>query len=108
MLSSKAIAANTRTGKVYAAVSKSGEVTIFNPRTNSASRVKVGAMPIALAVNSAANRIYVANFRGGSLSVIDGATDSVVGTIPAGERPYAVAVNPMTNKIYSQISLATR
>jgi YVTN family beta-propeller protein len=100
MLSIRAIAANPQTGKVYAADSRSGVVTIFNSRTNSVSHVRVGAMPIALAVNSAANRIYVANFRGASLSVIDGVGDSVVATLPVGERPYAVAVNPATNKIY--------
>src|SRR5262249_39143498 len=96
MLSPRAVAANPQTGKVYAVDSKSGVVAVFNTRTSSVSRVNVGTMPIALAVNSADNRIYVANFRGASLSVIDGDSDSVVATLPVGERPYAVAVNPAT------------
>ena len=66
--------------------------------------VQVGVYPIDIAVNSATNRIYVAN-RGhgvdpGSVMVIEGSTNSVIGTVTAGFGPCAIAVNSITNKIY--------
>ncbi len=55
-----------------------------------------------MAVNTTTNKIYVANFRNGTLSVINGTTGTVVKTIsfaPYGEPTYVV-VNETTNRIY--------
>ncbi len=53
-----------------------------------------------VAVNPGTNRIYVANFVSNNVSVIDGATNSVVATVSMGNGPESVAVNPGTNRIY--------
>ncbi|HLJ85226.1 MAG TPA: YncE family protein [Candidatus Angelobacter sp.] len=63
------------------------------------STVNVGAGPVALAVNSATNKIYVANNDSASVTVIDGATNSTVDVL-VDSHPIAVAVNETTNKIY--------
>ena len=59
---------------------------------------------VAAAVNLATNRVYVANSAGsnaGSVTVINGATDSFVNFAdPLANGPEAVAVNSLTNKIY--------
>ena len=47
------------------------------------------------------NRIYVANVHGDSVTVIDGATNTVMGTLRAGKNPYALAVDPSTGHIYT-------
>ena len=64
--------------------------------------IPVGLRPIAVAVNPATNRIYVLNqcCSPGSVSVIDGVTNSVVATAPVGGSPCQVAVNSQSNKIY--------
>lgn len=66
------------------------------------ARVQVGTNPIGVAVNATTNKIYVANSGSNDVSVIDGATNSVVATItdPNAVAPFAVAVNPTTNAIY--------
>ncbi|MBE0343801.1 YncE family protein, partial [Paenibacillus sp. 28ISP30-2] len=46
------------------------------------------------------NRIFVANFNSNDVSVIDGATNTVIATIPVGVNPAGVGVNPFTNRIY--------
>jgi YVTN family beta-propeller protein len=51
-----------------------------------------------VAVNPVTNRIYVANFDSGNVTVIDGATNVVTATLAAGGG--ALAINPVTNKIY--------
>jgi YVTN family beta-propeller protein len=68
--------------------------------------VAVGYFPLALAVNSVTNKVYVACDGGitsdgvthpGEMIVIDGATNTAT-TLGAGAE--AVAVNPVTNQIY--------
>ena len=53
---------------------------------------------VGVTVNPETNRIYVANERSDNISVIDGATDSVVATIEVGEWTAGIDINPKTNK----------
>ncbi len=50
------------------------------------------------AANSVANRIYVIS--GSTLSVIDGALNSVIATVTLGSSPAGIWFNKVTNKIY--------
>jgi YVTN family beta-propeller protein len=49
---------------------------------------------------SAPNTIYVTNVKDNTVSVINGQTNNVVTTIPVGNGPDAIGVNPTTNMIY--------
>ena len=40
------------------------------------------------------------NSKGNNVSVINGATDTVIKTVPVGSYPRAVGVNPTTGKVY--------
>ncbi len=68
--------------------------------TASGIDITVGTNPAGVAVNPNTNTIYVANQGDNTISVIDGATNTVVDTIPAGANSNGVAVNPNTNTIY--------
>ncbi len=59
-----------------------------------------GSRPVALAVDSSNNRIYVADAASDNVSVIDSASQSLIATIPVGRDPHAIAVNPLTNTVY--------
>src|ERR1051326_53276 len=60
-----------------------------------------GIAPFAIGVNPATNRIYLANAGSNNVSVIDGATNTVIGNpVPVGVRPFGISVNPNTNLIY--------
>lgn len=61
--------------------------------------VNAGNTPVAVAANSATNKIYAVNQNSNNMTVIDGATYSAT-TVPTGQYPDAVAVNPATNMIY--------
>jgi DNA-binding beta-propeller fold protein YncE len=71
--------------------------------------IPAGIGPFGVAVNPATNKIYVANLTcdvsnlpcpsPGTVTVIDGATNSTA-TVNVGVYPYAIAVNPTTNKVY--------
>jgi len=62
--------------------------------------VPVGTQPSAIAVNQKTNEIYVANAVSGTVSVIDGTSNTVTTTITVGNNPSAVIVNPTSNTIY--------
>ncbi len=68
-----------------------GQVTV--------ATLPAGNSPYAVAVNSATNKIYVANAADNTVTVIDGVTNNTT-TVNVGVVPYAVAVNSATNKIY--------
>jgi YVTN family beta-propeller protein len=53
-----------------------------------------------IAVNPLTNRIYVANWLGSTVNVIDGNTNILLTSVSVGSYPQAIAVNPTTNKIY--------
>ena len=46
------------------------------------------------------NKIYVANVSSGSVSVISGVSNALMGSITVGQQPVAIAVNSLTNRIY--------
>ena len=85
----------------WASPSAVGQVTV--------ATLPAGTSPFGVAVNSVTNKTYVANIAcdinnlpcpsPGTVTVIDGATNSTT-TLNVGVHPYAVAVNPVTNKIY--------
>jgi len=43
---------------------------------------------------------YVTNYADNTVSVIDGVSGTVKGTIPVGSRPQSVAVDPTRNRVY--------
>jgi YVTN family beta-propeller protein len=96
----RAIAVNTKTQKAYAVSASQNAVVVYGPEKKTTATIKVGKSPVALAINEATNRIYVANNGSGSVSVIDGANDEVAVTISVGALPYVLAVNPVANKIF--------
>lgn len=63
--------------------------------------INVGARPVGIGVNPTTHKVYVTNATGNSVSVINGATNTVIKTIPVGTKPYYwVGVMPGKNRIY--------
>jgi YVTN family beta-propeller protein len=60
----------------------------------------VGTSPCALCYNPTNNKVYCANRYSDNMTVIDGATNSVIATVAAGDRPRALCYNPTDNKVY--------
>ncbi|MGA2016605.1 MAG: immunoglobulin domain-containing protein [Opitutaceae bacterium] len=91
---------NTVTNRIYVLNDDaSGQVTVIDGATNSATAVPVGSYPFAIDLNMVTNKVYVANSASNSVTVIDGATNATT-TIPVGSNPNSIAVNPTTNRVY--------
>jgi DNA-binding beta-propeller fold protein YncE len=111
-----AVAVNEATNKIYVANvgfggpfgnGDRGSVTVIDGATNQTTTVvdPNANGPRAVAVNSATNKVYVANLWTGNVTVIDGATNSTTTVTDPnaganGLGAIALAVNPTTNKVY--------
>ncbi len=95
------LAVNSLTNRIYVTDDQgTGHVFAIDGSTNTlAATVSAGRGPKAVAVNPVTNRVYAANFDAGTVSVVDGATQTT-SNINAGSNPFAVAVNQLTNKVY--------
>lgn len=83
---------------IFLALSILPAVSVYEPVTT----VPVGLNPMAIAVNPVTHHVYVANYSGDTLSVIDGTSDEVTATIPMPwrttiARPVAVVVDSLAD-----------
>jgi YVTN family beta-propeller protein len=62
--------------------------------------VTVGFFPAGVAVSPDGSRVYVANFGGNSVSVINTSNNTVVATVTGVPSPYGVAVSPDGSRVY--------
>ncbi len=53
-----------------------------------------------VAVNRASGNVFFTNSGDHTVSVVSGATDQIIKSIPAGKNPYGAVVNPTTQKVY--------
>jgi YVTN family beta-propeller protein len=57
--------------------------------------------PMGVVVSPDAKQVYVANGRGGTISVIDATTNSVTATLPVGQRPWGIALTSDGSRLYT-------
>jgi YVTN family beta-propeller protein len=95
----RALAFNPTTHRLYAVDQDGNRVIVVDSR-GARSSIAVGRAPNCLVVDAAVNRIYVANAGSGNISVIDGATDRVVNTLPGEEHPYAIGFDAALHRVY--------
>ena len=94
------IAQNVRTGDVWAPLAGSGTVVVLAGGSGERTEIAVGAIPCAVTVDAATNRVYVVNYGDETLTVVDGATKKVIATVKVGSHPQAVAVDARRNRVY--------
>jgi YVTN family beta-propeller protein len=103
-------------GKVYVASQRDGAVYAIDARDPAAPKqaavIATGAHPDALLLNRAGTRLYVANAHSDTISVVDTATDKVVGTVLlrpeiakdlAGATPTGLALAPDEKTLYAAL-----
>lgn len=87
-----------RDGKVYVANQLSNSVSVYDPATgNVEATLDAGGIPVGVSASSDRSRIYVVNSAGKSLSVINSASDTIMGLIPlpaGGPIGFGIFVTP--------------
>jgi YVTN family beta-propeller protein len=72
----------------------------INIDTGKLDEIPTGAMPCAVAVDANADEVYVANYRGGSITVVGLRSHQVKETINVGGQPQAIAVDEELGRVY--------
>ncbi|MFH1892245.1 MAG: YncE family protein [Candidatus Zixiibacteriota bacterium] len=102
----KAIVVNPVTNKAYVTGNGTERIEIIDGSSYTGSFIDAGGnQPWTLAVNPNTNKVFITMIAAGygepdSLWVINGEDDSYERTIPLGQEPEAIAVNPDDNLIY--------
>jgi YVTN family beta-propeller protein len=96
-----ALAINTVTNKIYVANNQSANVTVIDGASSGTTTVPTGINPGSIAVDAITNQVYVANQSDGNVVAIDGGSNTVTSTVAIGATVTALAVNPVTDKIYA-------
>lgn len=101
-----AVAVDPETHKIYVATPDDNAIQVIDPDT----RAIIGAIsspthPVQLQIDPARHRLYSVNYaepngEGGSIELIDLATEQVTATVPVGDRPM-LAVDTDANVAYS-------
>ncbi|MEO5577220.1 MAG: PxKF domain-containing protein [Gaiellaceae bacterium] len=106
------VAVNESTNRVYVANRYADSVSVIDGATNEIlATIRITSpssnacrcnQPVALAVDERRNLVYVANVTGYTVSVIDGSSNEVVGTVELGfnTQPDGVAVDSARNRVY--------
>jgi YVTN family beta-propeller protein len=91
---------NDITGAVYVTRIENADLAAINADSSSITILPAGAIPCAIAVNSQANRLYVANFGDNTASVIDATSGHKTATVPVGRHPKAIAFDANRNLVF--------
>jgi YVTN family beta-propeller protein len=59
------------------------------------------AKPMGSVASPDGKRVFISNGRGGTVGVIDVATDSITAVVPVGQRPWGIALTPDGSKLYT-------
>ena len=97
--SGTAIAINTITNRIY--VGTGDGLAVFDAVSDRviATLPRVYANPDVV-VDEAINRIYASSQAEDRVNVVDGFTNAAIASIPVGDRPLGLAVNPLTGRVY--------
>ena len=95
-----AIAVNPATKKIYAVSAGSASAIVIDSKSRAPKIVKTGEIPCALAVDASSGKVFVANYGGNTVTVIDGVTDSVLATVDVSANPQAITVDSSNHRVY--------
>ena len=90
----------TGTDNMGNTASVSTTVTVYNFAVTATIKTGIGSNPRGVAVDPVTDTIYVTNQSSNTVSVINGATNTVTAVIPVGSTPTNVGVDSATDTIY--------
>jgi len=100
LLDPQGFAYNPNNNKIYVANYSSARVSIIRLPDYNVSNVQVGQGPKGIAYSAINNYVYVANSGSNDITIIDGANNSVVGTISNIPNPTTIFYGLNSNRLY--------
>jgi len=99
----KALAVNQVTARLYVVSRETDQVYVLSSVDHHLLGIApTGRAPFGIALNGLTNKVYVGNFKDNSVTVVDGANNTVIKTIPLAPygEPSWMATDPIRNRIY--------
>ncbi|RFS48480.1 YncE family protein [Micromonospora craniellae] len=102
----RGLAVNPVTNKLYVTLTNQGRLAVLDGATLAVeASIEIGLIePAKVAVNPVTNMVYVSNANrrgsGSSVTVIDGATNTITANVPVDMYALGISVNAADNKIY--------
>jgi YVTN family beta-propeller protein len=87
-------------GILYALLINSGELTVHNLKDNSAKTVAIGGRPYDIVLGPGGHQLFVSDWAGRQVLVIDPVELRVVRKIPVGEHPNQMALHPKDGRLF--------
>jgi YVTN family beta-propeller protein len=94
------LAVDEQRGIVYVTEIGRDILLAYHEEDGKTDKIATGAMPDAVAIDEAANRIYVTNYVGDSVTVVDGTTMKPIATVAVGHLPQALAVDGKRHRVF--------
>jgi YVTN family beta-propeller protein len=94
------LAVDERRGIIYITEIGKDTLVAYHEESGRTETAPTGSMPDAIAVDEVADRIYVANYAGDSVTVLDGATLKLIATFGAGHHPQALVVDSKRHRVF--------
>jgi YVTN family beta-propeller protein len=94
------LAVDEHRGIVYITEIGKGMLVVYHEDAGKTETASTGSMPDAVAVDESADRIYVANYAGDSVTVLNGATLKSIATVDVGHHPQALAVDSKRHRVF--------
>lgn len=94
------IAADPNTGLAYVPDFQRDSVAVVADDQTLLAPLQAGHHPLAVALDPAAERLYIANAGDGSVSVIDARRGARIGSISVGGSPVALALDSAAGRLY--------
>jgi YVTN family beta-propeller protein len=94
------LAIDQERGIVYVTEIGKDTLVAYHENDGKTETVPTGSMPDAVAVDEAANKVYVANYEADSVTIIDGATMKPLTTVAVGHLPQALAVDSKRHRVF--------
>ncbi len=94
------MAFDAATARLYLAHTATGEVVGLDEKTLQLTRIPVGQIPCALALDPVTRKLYAVNYGDRTLSVIDMDQNKVTSVLVVGDHPQAIVADVRRNRIY--------
>jgi YVTN family beta-propeller protein len=101
-----ALLANEERGRVYAANASTDSVFVIE-HGQVVDEIAVGHHPVDLARDPKTDRLFVANYADGALSIVDENSLSVQASVPITRSLSTVAVDPVNNYLFADSTMLT-
>src|SRR5262249_10508869 len=95
-----AITTDPSANKIYSVNVGSATLMMVDGKSQASKLVGMGEFPCAIGLDLSSGEIFVANYGGNSVTIIDRVSGSAIDTVKVDPQPQALAIDSIDHKVY--------